>query len=88
MADAHPVAVPMDKHQELSVLMHGKQQFGGVQAPYREAVGSLMYLGIGTRPDIAFALSTVSQYLESPDKIHWSAVKRILKYLKGTLNYG
>lgn len=47
-----------------------------------------MYLGIGTRPDIAFALSTVSQYLESPDKIHWNAVKRILKYLKGTVDYG
>lgn len=88
VADANPVAIPMDKHQELSVLVHGKHESGRVQAPYREAVGSLMYLAIGTRPDIAFALSTVSQYLESPDKIHWNAVKRILKYLKGTVDYG
>lgn len=47
-----------------------------------------MYLAMGRRPDIAFALSTVSQYLESPAKIHWNAVKRILKYLKGTVDYG
>jgi len=49
-------------------------------------VGSLIYLG--TRPDIAFALSIVSQYLELLDKIHWNAVKRILKYLKGTIDFG
>lgn len=47
-----------------------------------------MYLGIVTRPDIAFALSSVSQYLESPDKVHWNAVKRIQKYLKRTIKYG
>lgn len=88
VADANPVAVPMDNHQELSVSVHGKQESGGVRTPYREAVGSLIYLAIGTRPDIAFTLSTVSQYLESPDKIHWNAVKRILKYLKGTVDYG
>lgn len=88
MSDANPVAIPIDKHQELSVSVHGKQEPGGVRAPYREAVGSLMYLAIGTRPDFAFALSTVSLYVKSPDKIHWNAVKRILKYLKGTVNYG
>lgn len=78
----------MDKHQELSISIYGKQESARVRAPYHEAVGSLMYLAIGTRPDIAFALSTVSQYLESPDKIHWNAVKRVLKYLKGTVDFG
>ena len=54
--------------------------------PYREAVSSLMYAAVGTRPDIAFATSTVAQFLESPGWIHWEAVKRIFQYLKGMRN--
>ena len=60
--------------------------------PYREAVGSLMYAAMGTRPDIAFTTSTVAQYLENPGWKHWEAVKRIFRYLLGTktlqLTYG
>jgi len=52
--------------------------------PYREAVGSLMYASMGTRPDITFATSTVAQFLENPGWEHWEAVKRIFRYLKGT----
>jgi hypothetical protein len=54
--------------------------------PYREAVGSLMYAAMGTRPDIAFATSTVAQYSENPGWKHWEAVKRIFRYLMGTKN--
>ena len=54
--------------------------------PYREAVGSLMYASMGTRPDITFAVSTVAQFLENPGAMHWEAVKRIFRYLKGTRN--
>jgi hypothetical protein len=60
--------------------------------PYREAVGSLMYAAMGTRPDIAFATSTVAQFSENPGWAHWEAVKRIYRYLIGTkeleLSYG
>ena len=56
--------------------------------PYREAVGSLMYLAVGTRPDIAFAVSTVSQALDKPTEADWQKVKHILKYLKGTSQIG
>ena len=60
--------------------------------PYREAVGSLMYAAIGTRPDIAFATSTVAQFCENPGWKHWEAVKQIFRYLLGTkkleLTYG
>jgi Reverse transcriptase (RNA-dependent DNA polymerase)/gag-polypeptide of LTR copia-type/GAG-pre-integrase domain len=51
---------------------------------YREIVGSLMYLSVMTRPDITFAVSTLSQYLESPTTTHLIAVKRVIRYLKGT----
>jgi hypothetical protein len=57
------------------------------KAPYREAIGSLMYASIATRPDISFAVATLSQYLDNPGEIHWEAVKRIIRYLSGTRNF-
>ena len=56
--------------------------------PYREAVGSLMYLGLASRPDISFAVGQISQFCENPGSDHWSAVRRILAYLKGSQNHG
>ncbi|GKC27430.1 retrovirus-related pol polyprotein from transposon TNT 1-94, partial [Tanacetum coccineum] len=58
------------------------------KVPYANAVGSLMYLMVCTRPDIAYAVSIVSRYLANPGKNHWEAVKWILKYLRGTANVG
>jgi hypothetical protein len=52
--------------------------------PYREAIGSLMYLAVSTRPDLAKAISNVSKYLDNPGELHWRAVKRILRYVKHT----
>ncbi|GJZ37344.1 retrovirus-related pol polyprotein from transposon TNT 1-94 [Tanacetum coccineum] len=57
------------------------------KVPYANAVGSLKYLMVGTA-DIAYAVSVVSRYLANPGKIHWEAVKWILKYLRGTVNVG
>ena len=55
---------------------------------YQSAVGSLLYLSGWTRPDIAFSVSNVARFCSSPTKEHWTAVKRIFRYLKGTHNYG
>lgn len=57
-----------------------------VEVPYRQAIGSLLYAAIGTRPDIAFAVSVVSRYCEAPRVEHWRAVKRILRYLAHSAN--
>jgi hypothetical protein len=43
-----------------------------------------MWAAVATRPDIAFAVSLLSQFLENPSMIHWNAAKRVLRYLKGT----
>ena len=54
---------------------------------YRSTVGALQYL-TWTRPDLAFAVNQVCQYMHSPRTIHLQAVKRILRYLKGTVDFG
>ena len=53
---------------------------------YREKIGSLMYSSIATRPDISYALSETSRFLESPTTAHFSAVDRIFRYLQGSKN--
>ncbi|PHT25114.1 hypothetical protein T459_35759 [Capsicum annuum] len=51
--------------------------------PYTSAVGSLMYVMVCTRPDIAHAVGVVSRYMANPGKERWEAVKWLLRYLKG-----
>lgn len=86
--DANPVAIPADNHQDLSQHVKPEGQGETINAPYREAVGSLLFLAIMTRPDISYAVNVVSQFCSNPQKIRWNAVKRILKYLKGTTGHG
>ena len=47
-----------------------------------------MYAAVGTRPDIAFAVSTLSQFLDNPAPSHWEAAKRVFRYLNGTKTWG
>lgn len=56
--------------------------------PYRELIGGLNYLANATRPDIAFAASTLSRFCNDPGRTHWLLAKHVLRYLKGTKRYG
>lgn len=84
MNNANPNSVPADPHSKLEKSEHPPEK----NIPYREAVGSLMHLAIVSRPDIMFAVSLVSRFLNCYNETHWTAVKKILKYLKDTINYG
>uniref|UniRef100_A0A1X7STY0 Reverse transcriptase Ty1/copia-type domain-containing protein n=1 Tax=Amphimedon queenslandica TaxID=400682 RepID=A0A1X7STY0_AMPQE len=55
---------------------------------YQSAVGRQLYLSTTTRPDIAFAVSSVAKYTSDPTVQHWKAVKHIIRYLTGTVGYG
>ena len=56
--------------------------------PYRQAVGTLLWLSLGTRPDICYAVSQVAKFNDCFGREHWKAVLRIFRYLKGTLRLG
>ena len=87
MKDCKPIATPSDTQQKLSTDMCPKteeQRSELSNIPYREAVGSLLYLSQGSRPDIAFAVNDTSKYNNNFGKAHWTAVKRIMRYLQGT----
>ncbi|XP_068307543.1 uncharacterized mitochondrial protein AtMg00810-like [Pyrus communis] len=79
MADAKPLTTPDALGRKLS-LYEGEPLSDGTT--FRSVVGALQYL-LFTRPDIAFVVNQVCQYMHSPTTNHWAAVKRILRYLKG-----
>ena len=55
---------------------------------YWEALGSLMWLQVATQPNITYAVTLLSRFAHNPGKSHWTAIKHVLAYIKGTLNYG
>ena len=82
-----PVDTPVEKGLTLSLEQcpttdDEKQKMSNV--PYASTVGSLMYVMLCTRPDICFAVGLVSRYQSNPGTAHWQAVKKIMRYLRGT----
>lgn len=84
MENCNPVSTPMDKDVNLKVVKETEDK--NPKVPYRELIGALTYLAMATRPDIAHAVSVLAQFNERNDNTHWGAAKRILRYLKGTVN--
>lgn len=85
MENCKPVATPMVKNSAL--LTSDDDCLDDNTFNYRQLLGSLMYLAVCTRPDIAYACSQLSQYNNNFNKCHWLAAKRILRYLAGTIDY-
>jgi hypothetical protein len=95
LEDANPVSTPLDPNIKLD-LDHDESNNSEMQGEiservttsYATLIGSLMYLAIGTRPDIAYSVQRLAQFTQNPKPVHWTAVKRIFRYLKGTRTLG
>ena len=57
-----------------------------LKIPYHEAVGCLLWLSMGTRPDISYAVSQVARFNANPGMTHWNAALRIFRYLHGSID--
>ena len=85
------VSTPLASHLKLSAQLSPKTEDEReymAKVPYANAVGSLMYAMVCTRPDISQAVGVVSRYMHDPGKGHWQAVKWILRYLRKTVDVG
>jgi len=87
MTDCKPVQTPLDTSVQLKRTDEKTDGDKIDSTLYRQIIGSLMFLMVGSRPDIAAAIGTVSQFSTNPVKSHYVAVKRILRYVKGTKGY-
>ena len=84
MLECKPVTTPLESSIQLKLAEILQSPVN--QTLFRQMIGSLMYLMIGTRPDIAAAVSIISQFASNPMTLHHQAGKRILRYLKGMIN--
>ena len=84
MDEANPVSMPMNPNEKIKPNPEGNE--GNRSNSYAKLLRELQFLANGTGPDIAYAVNKLSAYTANPSLQHSGAVKRILRYLKGTKN--
>ena len=87
--DCAPASTPLPPGTKLSDLNspeNDAEREEMSKLPFRELLGSLMYLYIGTRPDLSFAIQYLSRYQANPGRAHWNTGLHVLQYLKGTID--
>jgi hypothetical protein len=83
-SDCAPAPTPYDP----SVILRKNHRILRDELRYSQIIGSLMYLASATRPDISFVVIKLGRFVSNPEDTHWSALERVLRYLKGTMSYG
>ena len=88
MRECRGVVTPLEPNVKFSKTQ-GATTEGEVKimegVPYKQAIGSLMYLMVSTRPDIASSIQVFAKYMQNPGVEHWEGVKRVFRYLKSTM---
>jgi len=87
MEDCHPVSTPMAEAR-LTKAPDTYKCDPEALAAYRTLIGELMHLMVQTRPDLAYSISRLAQFMSNPTEDHWKALKRILRYLQSTKDLG
>ena len=83
-SDCKPISTPYDAN----VILKKNKRIVRDQLKYSQIIGSLMYLASATRPDISFVVSKLSRFVSYLGDDHWKALERVMRYLKGTMDYG
>jgi hypothetical protein len=86
LTDAQSVQMPLDP--KVKILPNPEGSEGDRSNSFAQLLGELQFVANSTRPDIAFAVNRLASYAANPSMQHWTAVKRILRYLSGTKDYG
>ena len=81
--DAKPVRTPYDANTHLMKIRGDPVG----QSEYAQIIGSLMHLMNFSRLNIAYAVCRLGSYTHNPNNDHWNALARLMKYLRGTMNY-
>ena len=90
LKDCKPLAQPLDPHTQFLVdrcLSTIEEKAAMKAVPYQEAVGALNWVAVGMRPNIVFEVGQLAQFMENPGRVHWEAVKHVLRYLKSTWDW-
>ena len=90
LTSAKPVATPMEPRAKFSKDQSPASPTQVVKmrgVPYAEAIGSILWPVMISRPDCAFAVSTLAQFIQNPACVHWDAVKQVMAYMGGTKEY-
>ena len=86
MEECRPVATPIEPGKNFTKRRDDEEPAD--ETMFQAAIGSINYAAIATRPDLSTAVGKLSQFMKNPSAEHWVAVKRVLRYIKGTLNLG
>ena len=86
MQNCNPVSIPLETGKRFKRVVDGEETVD--TKLYQAAIGSLNYAAIATRPDLSLAVGLLSQHMVNPGHDHWSGVKRVLWYIKGTIDFG
>lgn len=87
MQDCHAITIPMEPSLVGLLSKKSKEEHSDMKdIPYKNAIGQLMYLSTKPIPDIATAVGLISRQVGCPQPHYWTAVKSLLRYLRGTAN--